>query len=353
MTDALLPTPFHVRTAVRNHANAWVQRGRFSVPAHYGDPHQEALTARMSAVVIDMSAEQDLSISGEGAAALLSAACGPAIRGLGIGRSDRVYWCADGGGLRGFGVLSRLGEEEFFLRAGDADIGWFASAAQHFGPSVRDVTAKRGVLLVVGPYAMPLMVAARLEAFPLEIGRPAQTDWRGISVALSRSPIGEGYEISCAPDDALIVFDRLARAGRIIGARLAGENARQLLHMESGLPLVHVDFAPAREPYAQGPLPLSLGFHDPAAPAAMAQAPVLAALQFESDEPLSFAGLFASGSDVGRGMRSLYSPALKGAIALAQIPARHAAAGTVLTARTTDSSGVREAPAHVVPLPFL
>jgi aminomethyltransferase len=353
MKDRLLPTPFHVRTAIHNGANAWMQRGRFSVPAHYGDPHQEALAARVSAVLIDISAEQDLLIEGEGAAALLSAACGPAVRGLSIGRSDRVHWSSDGGGLRGFGVLSRLGEEEFLLRAGDADIGWFGGAAQHFGPAVRDATAERGVLLVAGPYAMPLMIAARLEAFPIEAGRYVQHDWRGIAVSLSRSPICDGYELSCAPDDALIVFDRLSRAGRMVGARLAGENARALLQMESGLPLVHVDFAPAREPDAQMPPPAALGFNDPNAPAAMAHAPVLAGLLFESDEPVSFAALFAAGSEAGRSMRSLYSPALKGAIALAQIQARHAAAGTMLTARCADSSGVREVPARVVSLPFL
>jgi len=353
MKDALLPTPFHVRTAARNGANAWVQRGRFSVPAHYGDPNQEALAARISAVLIDISAEQDLRIQGEGAAALLAAACGPAVRGLGIGRSDRVHWSSDGGGLRGFGALSRLGEDEFLLRASDADIGWFASAAQHFGPAVRDATAERGVLLVAGPYAVPLMIAARLEAFPLEAGRYAQADWRGIFVSLSRSPVCDGYELSCAPDDALIVFDRLTRAGRMVDARIAGETARQLLQMESGLPLVNVDFAPAREPYAQTPPATALGFDDPNAPTVMAHAPVLAGLLYESDEPLSFAGVFAGGSEVGRSMRSLYSPSLKGAIALAQMQAKYAAAGTMLTVRGMDSSGIRETLARVVPLPFL
>jgi glycine cleavage system aminomethyltransferase T len=353
MTNGLLPTPFHARTAACNAANAWLQRGRFSVPAHYGEPQQEALAARMSAVLIDMSAEQDLRIQGEGAAALLSAACGPAVRGLGVGRSDRVHWSADGGGLRGFGELSRSAEEEFLLRAGDTDISWFTSAAQHFGPAVRDVTAERGVLLIAGPYAMPLMIAARLEAFPLEAGRHAQAHWRGIPVSLSRGPVCNGYELSCAPDDALIAFDRLARAARMVGGRLAGEYARALLQMESGLPLIHVDFAPAREAYAQTPAPLALGFEDPSVPPATARVPVLAGLLYESDEPLSFAGLFAGGIEVGRGMRSLYSPALKGAIALAQIQTKHAAPGTTLTARSPDSSGVRETLARVVPLPFL
>ena len=42
-----LPTPFHVRTAERNPANAWVARGGFTVPAHFGDVVQEALAARV------------------------------------------------------------------------------------------------------------------------------------------------------------------------------------------------------------------------------------------------------------------------------------------------------------------
>lgn len=353
MSDALLPTPFHARTAAHNGANAWMQRGRFSVAAHYGDPHQESLAARLSVVLADISAAQDLRVHGDGAAALLSGACGPAVRGLSIGRSERVYWCADGGGVRGFGMLSRFGEEDFLLRGNDADIGWFAAAAPHFGAEVEDVTASRALLLIAGPYALPLMIAARLEAVPLEAGRYAPHDWQGIPVTLFRSPIAGGYELSCPPDHALIAFDRLFRAGRLVGVRLAGEQAKQLLQMESGIPLAHADFAPAREPFAQSPPPAALGIDDPAAPATAAHTPVLAGLSYESDEPLPSVGLFVGGMEVGRSQRSLYSPAFRGAIALAQIQAKYAAAGTRLTARYADSSGVRDVFARVVPLPFL
>ena len=141
----------------------------------------------------------------------------------------------------------------------------------------------------------------------------------------------------------------LGKGIQLVNARLAGENARQLLHMESGLPLVHADFVPAREPFAETPRPEALGFGEAGATGNTR----LAGLLYESDEPLSFAGLFAGGVEVGRSMRSLYSPALQGSIALAQIQSKHAAIGTTLTARGTDSSGARECVARVVPLPFL
>jgi glycine cleavage system aminomethyltransferase T len=306
----------------------------------------------MSAVLIDISAEQDLRIHGDGAASLLAAACGPAVRGLSIGRSDSVYWCADGGGVRGFGMLSRTGEEEFLLRSSDADRTWFASAAPDFDASVEDVTLARALLLVTGPYAVALMIAAQLEAFPLEAGRYAQHDWRGIPITLFRSSIGDGYELSCAPDDALIVFDRLVRAGRMVRARLAGEHARALLQMETGVPLVHVDFAPAREPNGETPLPAALVLTIHRARYARECADPCGTVVRKRRAGI-VRRVACGRNEAGRSLRSLYSPACKGAIALAQLQHKYAAAGTMLTARYTDSSGVREVSARVVPLPFL
>jgi len=78
------------------------------VPAQYGEPHQEALAARVSAVLIDATPLEDLRIEGRGAAALLAAACGPAVRDLDVGSSLGVHWCADGGGLRGWALSCAL-----------------------------------------------------------------------------------------------------------------------------------------------------------------------------------------------------------------------------------------------------
>jgi aminomethyltransferase len=353
MKDGLLPTPFHARTAEHNLANAWLTRGAFTVPAHYGDPVQEALALRSTAALIDMSAQQDLRIEGAGAASLLSAACGVAVRGLRVGYSEDVHWCADGGGLRGFGVLSRMAEQDFLLRSADVDIGWFAGAAPRFDARVRDATPERALLLLTGPFAIAAMVAAWLEILPLDANSHAYLDWRGLAVRVfHRSRLG-GYELSVAPEDATLVFDRLYRAGRFSRLRLAGEEALQLLQLEAGLPLTHLDFTPARAPFARAPLPRALGFPNPEEADGSDAGPVLAGLELESEQPMSYASVFSGAAEAGRSLRSLYSPSLKAAIALAVLSPLHAAPGTILTLHGADLIGPREVSARVVPLPFL
>ena len=353
MSNGLLPTPFHARTAEHNLANAWLTRGLFTVPAHYGEPVHEVLATRTAAALIDISAQQDLRIEGAGAASLLSTACGSFVRGMKIGHSSDVYWCADGGGLRGFGVLSRMAEQDFLLRSADTDIGWFAGAAPRFDAQVRDATHERALLLLTGPYAIAAMVAARLEVLPLEANRHAYFDWRGLAVRVFHHARLGGYEISVAPDDATLIFDRLYRARSLSRLKLAGEEAFQLLQLEAGFPLTYLDFTPARGPFAQIPSPRALGFAHPETSYTDASEPVLAGLEFESEQPLSYARIFAGIAEVGRGLRSLYSPSLKAAIALGVLSPAHTKPGTILTLKGADIAGPCEVLARVVPLPFL
>jgi glycine cleavage system aminomethyltransferase T len=68
---------------------------------------------------------------------------------------------------------------------------------------------------------------------------------------------------------------------------------------------------------------------------------------------MSYAPVFSGVTEAGRSLRSLYSPSLKAAIALAVLSPMHAAVGTILTLRGADMMGPREVSARVVPLPFL
>jgi aminomethyltransferase len=320
------------------------------VPAHYGDPQAEALAPRLTAAMIDISAQQDLRIEGSGAAALLSAACGVSLRGLGIGHSQSVHWCADGGGLRGLGVVSRAGEEDFLLRSADADIGWFAAATPRFQASLRDATFERGLLLLAGPFAVAVLVAAGLEVSHLEPKRHVSLDWRGIAVTIFHDAELGGYEISCAADDATLVFDRLPRGGRLVGLRLAGEEAFRLLQLEAGLPIPDADFAPARENFARAPSPAALGVKEGSEAGASR---VLAGIELEGDAPMVFMPVYSGKMKVGSTLRSSYSPSLKSAIALAVLSPAHAAPGTRLTVRRVGTAASRGIGGRVVSLPFL
>ena len=164
------------------------------------------------------------------------------------------------------------------------------------------------------------MVAARLEVLPLAANRHAYFDWRGLAVRVFHCGRLGGYELSVAPEDATVVFDRLYRARQLSRLRLAGEEAFQLLQLEAGLPLAHLDFTPARTPFACAPSPAALGFGESEqADGGRVAVPVLAGLELDSDQPMSYARIFSGAAEVGRGLRSLYSPSLKAAIALATL----------------------------------
>jgi len=353
MTGAILPTPFHARTAAQNLVNAWTVRGSFTVPAHYGDPRQEALAARFSVAMADISATEDLIVEGRRAASFLATACATPLADLDIGASRAVHWCAEGDGLRGYGHVSRLAEDNFLLRSADVDLGWFSSAAPRFGVSLHDATPMRGLLFLIGPFALPAMVAAGLEVGDLKEDQHRDYHWHGLAVTIFRRVRLSGYELSCNAQDAILVFDRLMRHAPLLALRLMGEEGLQLLQLEAGLPIVHADFAPAREALARKPSPESLGFKKPSANDDESERRVLAGIEWDGDQPAPFAPVFAGGKEIGRTLRSLYSPALKCAIALAQLDPDGAAAGTVVGMMRLESSGLMESTGSVLALPFL
>jgi aminomethyltransferase len=345
----LYATPFHPRTAAHNIYNAWTERGMFTVPQNFGNAAREALAARFSAVLADISPWGRLRVHGEGAARLLSSATKAEIETLAAGASRDVFWTADGGGVRGVGIVSRFGEENFLLGAADTDKDWFAGVAPRFGAKLRDERAEKGVLLLAGPYAGAILDAAGLPlAAHLTPHTHAIYDWNGISVTVARRPALRGFELSVARDDGLVLFDRLFAAGRVFALTLIGQEALELLFLEAGVPLAGLDFTPAREPMDRAPDPASLGLV-----AASNDGKVLAGVEWDGTNAAPFAPLYRGALEVGRSLRSDYSPALGRTIALANLAPNHAAPGTELTLFPANAARGEGSTARVVALPFL
>ncbi|MGQ0742565.1 MAG: glycine cleavage T C-terminal barrel domain-containing protein [Alphaproteobacteria bacterium] len=347
------PSPFHVRTAEHNSGNDWITRGGFTLAARYGDARQEALAARAGVVLVDATFMSRLRIHGRGAEKLLSAACAVDVQTLESGQSRRVYWCADGGGVRGIGVAARFGAENFVLRSFASDAPWFHNAAKRFEASVRDETDEKGFLFLLGPVAADLVAFAGIQgAGEIAPGCHRVFDWRGITVTLSRwstlSRVLGGCEIACANDDAVSVFDRVWRTGRNFALVLAGQEAFDTLLLEQGVPLPGVDFKPARDAKAREPRPAALGLSD-----ADGSGRTLAGLELESDAPVGFVPAFAGGRAIGAVLRSAYSPVLRRAIALAELEREHAAPGTPVQVRRLTRTGIEDVPARVAALPFI
>lgn len=365
MTSILRTTPFHTRAAPANRGNAWRRRGGFTLAESYGDAEVETLAARAGAAMADVSWHSRLLLEGARAGDCASRLFTRDAAQLLPGESIEAAWLNDRGALRGTGIVARLTTYSYLLVSAQGDPDWIARAAHLFAVSCRDVAAAQCGLALVGPGAASVLTAAGIGAHlaPLAI---APRNWHGRKLLLSRW--WHGYEIWCAPHDALALWDGLVQAGGAYALAPIGLCAMNVLDLECGIPTSGRDFAPARDQDAKSPLPRMLGL----APlidekhmqyngrSAYIGGPYercsLMGLEIESQWPAPHSSIEAGGRTIGRTLYSAYSPALRRAIALALID-EHEALAARSVSLTLPPSRARGAfsriDATIVRLPFL
>ena len=361
-------TPFHARAASANRDNAWSARNGVTLSSFYDDAGDEALAARSRVAIADISWRWRAMIEGPRAGEFLSRLLTRDPMKLDPGSALKALWLGDRGGVRGAGAVARFGRESFQLISAAPDPEWIAAAASSFALVPRDISQTEGGLAIVGPYARATLAATGLDV-ELEPLTFRKLFWRGLDVTLSRWGEHGGYEIWCKPDDGVVVWDRLIRAGLPFGIAPAGLAAMDLLDIEAGIARPGRDYAPAREAFAKAPTPLALGLEtliddehksfngrDVWLAARTTETRRLAGLEFDGDTPAPFTPLLHDGKAVGHTLTSAFSPALRRAVALAQVDTAAAQPGTVLSLTLPSSMDVPESrkdTARVVSLPFL
>jgi aminomethyltransferase len=348
-------TPFHSRTADANRLNAWSNRNGCTFAAHYGDPSAECIAARVSAVVADISWRSRIVIEGTRAEEFLSRLMTRNPAQLTPGNAFKALWLTDSGGVRGAGALARFGRESFQLIATETDLDWITRSAALFDVQVREIAEEEGGLAIIGPYARKIVEAAGLDG-ALEAQTFRKSFWRSFDVTLSRFGEHGGYELWCKADDAPLVWNRIAKAGKAFALRPAGLNAMDVLDLEAGVPRPGRDYRAAREAFAQSPSPFDLGLESLTdadhelfnGRSAFLQTPRMrtrVGIEWDDETPAPNTPLMQKDVRVGETMSSVYSPALQRAIALATVETSVADPGMQLT---MFGKSVR-----VVALPFL
>jgi aminomethyltransferase len=362
----LLASPFHARAAGANRGNAWVTRNGLTLAERYESVEQEALAPRLAVAIADISWRWRVMLEGAQVEAFLARLVTRNPATLAPGGSFKALWLADCGGVRGAGVIARYGRESFLVAASAPDSEWISSAAAAWDVGVRDVSPDEGGLAVIGPHARATLEAAGFDA-ELEPLAFRKLSWRGIHVTLSRWGEHGGYEIWCAPDDGVLVWDRLTRAGAQYGITPAGVAAMDVLDLEAGVARPELDYRPAREADAAEPSPVSLGlgsliddahmgFNGRNAIIGRAAARRIVGLEIASEEPAPFTPVAFGDRAVGHTLRSFHSPSLRRAIALAQIDVAAAVPGTAVSLflpPCMDRPALQSVSAKVVDLPFL
>jgi len=354
MTD-VLATPFHARASAANRFNRWKLRNGWTLAADYGSAQDEAIAARLNCAAADISWRWRVAIEGRRAEEFLSRLVTRDPARLAPGTAFKALWLNDHGGVRGAGVIARHGRESFRLISTAADRSWIERAGALFDVTVRDVSQEEGGLAIAGPYARLVAEAAGLDP-ALEPSNFRKIFWRGLDVTLSRFGEHGGYELWCKAEDGSIVWDRIAKAGAEYALRPVGLDAMDILDLEAGVPRPGRDYEPARDGFGAEPSPFDLGlesltddlhklFNGRAASRGIRKTKARVGLEFDGETPMPHMPLLQGTEPVGRTWSSLYSPALRGAIALAQVNLDAAALGTELVCGGQT--------ARVCALPFL
>ncbi|HEY1837813.1 MAG TPA: glycine cleavage T C-terminal barrel domain-containing protein [Rhizomicrobium sp.] len=352
-------TPFHTRAAAANPGNSWITRNGFTLVQEYSGAAGEAMAARSHAILADITWRWRIFLEGPQAAAFLSRLTTRDAEALTPGNAHKALWLNDGGGLRGAGVIARYGRESFLLAAAAPDEKWIAEAAKLFDVRLRETD--EGGLAIIGPYAQAIVTAAGLDASlkPLAFRKMF---WRGIDVTLSRWGEHGGFEIWCNADDAVLVWDRIAKAGAAFGIQPAGTAATDILDMEAGVARPWRDYQPATDDSGDEPSPKALRleklidnehtrFNGRAGYLAASPRHRIAGIEFDCETAVPRVALYREGAPVGRVLISLYSPALQRAIGWAQVETSAAEPGTVLS--FLPDAGAEPVLAQVAGLPFL
>ena len=349
-------TPFHARTAATNRLNRWQAREGWTLAASYSDPHAEALAARLSCAVADISWRWHVMVEGPRAEEFLSRLVTRDPSKLSPGAAFKALWLNDAGGLRGAGVIARHGKQTFALIAAASDMDWIARAASLFDVCVRHIAD--GGLAIIGPYARKVIAASGLDA-TLEPLCFRKIFWRGLDVTLSRFGEQGGYELWCKDDDATIVWDRIVKAGEAFALKPAGLDAMDILDLEAGVPRPGRDYEPARDGFSPSPSPYEFGleslidsdhaiFNGRKAFLLSSKTKTRVGIEFDVETPAPHAPLTREGRIVGHTLSSLYSPALRRAIALAVVENAVAGPGTELAA---NGGTARVCASPFLPLP--
>jgi aminomethyltransferase len=172
-----------------------------------------------------------------------------------------VMWCDEAGHLIDDGTVFRASAIDFRLCCQEPMFTWLLDCGWGFNVTVTDESHSVSGLSLQGPTSHSLLAEAGFTVADLK-----PFDWREAESGLWISRTGFtgdlGYELWCANDKALKLWDRLWAAGPKWGLRAIGSEALNIARIEAGFIAAGVDFQPvhAASRLHRGRSPIELGF---------------------------------------------------------------------------------------------
>jgi glycine cleavage system aminomethyltransferase T/glycine/D-amino acid oxidase-like deaminating enzyme len=221
----------------------------------------EHFACRGAAAIFDESSFAKILVSGAGAAALLERLCANRVA-RGVGQVTYTQMLNARGGIECDFTVTRLAENRFRIVTGTAfgqhDIAWIRQHAPDDGSvEIVDETSRYACFGLWGPLARELLqplasVDLSSASFPYMHARELAIG-RVPCLALRVTYVGElGWELYCAADLGLVLWDTIWEAGRGDGLVAGGYKAIDSLRLEKGYRVWGSDITPEDTPFEAG-----------------------------------------------------------------------------------------------------
>jgi aminomethyltransferase len=222
-----------------------VEFGGWEMPVQYSGILEEHRAVRQRAGLFDVSHMGEFRVEGPGALDFLQSLVPNDVSRLAVHQALYTQLCRPNGGTVDDLLIYRLGESEFMtvVNAGTTDKDWAwctEHAAGRDDVTLTNISDQTALIALQGPLAEQILQG--LTDTPLaEIAyyhfRPGVVT--GIDCLISRTGYtGEdGFELYCAPERAVDLWDALMVAGQPHGLLPAGLGARDTLRLEAGYAL--------------------------------------------------------------------------------------------------------------------
>ena len=331
----------------------------------------EYWACRNAATLQDMSGLRKFDIIGPDAERLLQYAMSRDIAKLAVWRGTYALLCDEQGEVIDDGTLFRLAPQLYRWCCGTEESGrWLTKLADDQGWQVRinDLGGSLPNLALQGPksrdiirkiiFTQPHVPSLdQVKWFGATVGR--LHDREGAPFLLTRTGYtGElGYELFCAPADALVIWDALMAAGKDEGLIPMGSAALEIIRIEAGLAGAS-EFAAGADALEAG-LGFAVDFEktDFIGQAALknhatGQRKILRGLKCDCDDlPLHGAPVYAGERQVGVITSSTRSPYFETTIAMARLSVEFSELGLPLEIGQLDGR-MKRLKAEVTNIPF-
>ncbi len=242
-----------------NHKGKLVDFGGWNLPVQYSSIKEEHEAVRNQAGIFDVSHMGEFEVEGPEAEAYLNTLVTNNVAALVDGKALYTAMCKNDGGIVDDLIIYRLKENSYLVVVNAAniekDFAWASSVANDFDVSLKNASDEYGQIAIQGPNAQSILqkiCSDSLEDIGVFFAKRITVAGASCLVGRTGYTGEDGFEIYCAANDAMKVWDEAIKAGEPLGLKPCGLGARDTLRLEAALMLYGNDIDESTNPLEAG-----------------------------------------------------------------------------------------------------